>query len=279
MRRAFRGVMLAPGLAAPLPALANAGIGLFAVALPITLPALVPAIVVEAPILAWILKIGFGRAFLWSAIANFVSTVVGAIIAVAADLAILGGTGSSGATFNWGTVLVALVPLFFVTWWLEALAVRRLMAPADKPSPVRATFAANAVSYALMAALVPFLPGMDPVYSRAGARSNITEVLAILGAEKTEVHEHFARNRRFPEPRPLTFASRYAKSMRREADGRLVAEIRYPGLKELDGARLVLVPRVVSGEIVAWECHSSRPSHRFMPSACRQEEPAAQSRP
>lgn len=268
---------------APCAAQANAGVGLFAVAIPFTLLALVPAILVEAPILSRMLRVSLKRGLWWSFLANLVSTVAGGILAIVADIAILAPTGSSGVTPNIATVLFALVPMFLLTWWIEAWIVRHLVqpsggggasTPAGASSPKRATLAANAASYALLALAVFLMPGMDPKFPRADARWRIQEVLAELGAEKTRVAEHFAAHGRFPEPRELSPSSRYAASIRREGQGRLVAVIHYPGVEGLHGATMVLQPRLEAGGIAAWDCFSPRPAHKFMPASCRQEEPS-----
>ncbi len=275
MRRVWPWCPGAIALGWPLAAQANAGVGLFSVAVPFTLAALVPAILVEAPVFSRMLGVGWRRGLWWSLLANLVSTVAGAILAVLADFALLAPSGSSGLVPTLASTLSALLPMFLVTWWLETITVRALQPAGAAASPRRAALVANVVSYALLVAAMFFLVGPGSEFPRSDARSRIGEVLAQMGAQKTELAEHFATRGEFPAPRGVAVATRYASSLRIEEGGRIVARIHYPGVAEVDGAQVSLVPRVESRAIVSWECHAPRSAHKFLPASCRQEEPAS----
>lgn len=257
-------------LAWPAVAQANAGIGYHMIALPYVVMALVPAILVEAPVLARLLGVDWKRGLWWSFVANLYSTLFGSILAVVADVVLVGVTGSAGWIPGTGTFLASLVPLFFITWLLEARAVRVRLPAGSTRSAWRATLAANGLSYALIAIAVPLLTPLEfPGYS---VRPNMVEVLAALSAEKPEVEEFHRKEGRFPEPRTKQMTSGFTKSLARDADGRLTAEIRYPTVRELDGARIVMRPTVTSG-VVRWDCFAPAAAHKYLPAACRQEEP------
>ena len=257
-------------LAWPAVAKANTGIGYHMVALPYVVMALVPAILVEAPVLARLLGVDWKRGLWWSFVANLYSTLFGSILAVVADIALVGATGSSGWRQGTGTFLASLVPLFFITWLLEARAVRVRLPAESTRSAWHATLAANGLSYALIAIAVPQLNDLEfPVY---GVRTNMVEVLAILSSEKSEVEDFHRKEGRFPEPRTREMAHGFTKYVARDSGGRLTAEIRYPKVRELNGARIVMRPTVSSGKF-AWECFAPVASFKYLPASCRQEEP------
>src|SRR5258708_10856811 len=143
-------VLLAPGLVH-----ANTGIGLLSMWIPVAIVAFVPAVLIEGPILARLLKVTLPRGFMLSAVANAVSTIAGGLIALAGDFALHSFIGS--APMSRGPGLVSLAPMFFVTWWLEHLVVKGMMPAEGKALSRRATFAANVVTYVLMAIAAWFL--------------------------------------------------------------------------------------------------------------------------
>lgn len=279
MRRAFPWILGALVLGAPAVAWANAGVGFLVIAIPFLVMAFPLAVLVEAPVLARLLRTRLGQALRWSLIANLVSTVLAAGIGIVVDIAVFAPTGSSGATASRTAALASLVPMFFVTWWLEQWMIRRMQPKEAARSPVLATFTANAVSYALLAGTLAWIPSDSLDYPRGDARWRVGEVLAAMSAQKTEVAEFYATQGRFPEPRVVIGAGegRYLKSLRVEANGRIAAQVHYPGTGELDGKHMVLAPVVVTGGgIVAWDCYSpdmSERANRYLPANCRQGPP------
>jgi hypothetical protein len=74
---------------APGSALANSGVGYFLPAAPLAVVALVPAVLLEAVVLAFILRLS-GRRALWISLrANLRSTIVGVVLAIVVDLALV----------------------------------------------------------------------------------------------------------------------------------------------------------------------------------------------
>jgi hypothetical protein len=257
-------------LCLPLSSHANAGIGFFTVSSPFLLLALAPAILVEAPILSRLLEVSLKRGLWWSLIANLVSTILGAILGVALDILLVVTTQSSGMAASRHGALAALVPTFFLTWWLEQRTIRRLQPAGGPRSVTRATLVANAVSYSLLAAALLFLPAPGLDFPRGEVRMKVTEVLASMGPAKVEVAGHFAAHGRFPEPRQLQATVAYARSLRLETDGRLAVVIRYPPVHEVDGKTVILEPRVEAGRIVEWACYTRDVPHQYLPANCRQ---------
>jgi len=260
-KSAWAGLAAACGAAA-MPALANTGVGLMMHATPVMVVALVPAILIEAPILARFLKVSLRRGLWLSFVANLVSTFLGTVIAFVASLVIPIGSMDVSREMT----LVSLLPMLFVSWWLEAMMVRNLEPPERAPSVRKATGVANAVTYALMAVGAAILvPAGDTVFSRW----KLTEPINEMMVARTEVAEHFQRQREFPPPRTFPAKGKYVRSITLEAGGRVVLTLSFPGSPEADGKRIVHEPRVAGGEIVEWRCHSPDMAAKYLPAACR----------
>ena len=179
----------------PLAAHANSGIGFFIPASMMLVVALLPVIPLEGLILGWRLRVPLRRAMWISFCANLVSTFVGAAIGIALDLAIGGLTGSLGAGGREGLV-VSLVLMFGITVWLENRTARQ-MQPDAAPRILGGVVAANLVSYALLVAAAIFFVDSDPGLDR----SRVTEVINVMGVEKTGQAEALMSTGRF---RPVT---------------------------------------------------------------------------
>lgn len=166
----------------PGPAMANMGVPMIFITMPMMLAALVPIIAVEAFILARALGLRAKSAALVSLAGNAVSTLVGVPLSWIALVFVQMSTGG-GAAHGTSTVLgkivsvtwqapwlipyeehlhwmipaaqaVLLVPFFFASFWIE-YGVARLMRRDLDPRPMRgAVWRANLVSYACLAVLV-----------------------------------------------------------------------------------------------------------------------------
>jgi hypothetical protein len=247
-------------LAAPAAAHANAGVGLLVLASPAAIAALLPAIIVEAPILARMLGIAWKRALALSAVANIFSTLVGLVISVASMVIPLFAETSREA------VLIALAPMFFISWWIEAGTVRRRMEPERKPLVRRATGIANLVTYVGMAIGVAMLV---PPLSETFSRFRLGAPLGELAAARSQVAEHFQLHKAFPAPRSFEVKQENVRSLRLEPGGRLVMVLSYPASPAADGKSIVYEPRIVDSRIVEWRCYSPDMASKNLPASCR----------
>lgn len=250
---------------AALPAHANTGIGLLVMWIPAAIAALIPAILVEAAIFTRLLAQKLDRALWISTVANVASTLAGAVIAILVDIALFWSTGSSGAEWGRAPLLIALVPMFFVTWWLETKVVRRMQPAESKALARRASLVANLVTYAGMAI------GVFLLVAPAGGsvnRVHISEVLAAMGVAKADIAEQFQANKTWPAPRNYE-PGRYARSLSADANGRIVVVLSFPGSPDGDGKHIVYEPRVEKGIIVEWRCSSPDLAPKYLPAACR----------
>ena len=246
----------------PLPAQANVGIGWFAPSLDATIPALLPAILVEAVVLARLLELRFGRALWIAFVANLASTILGAIVALMVDRV----AGSSPYPDR-ELILAALVPMFFVSWYIEWLVVLPRLAPDRKPRAFKATFAANLLSYALIVLAV--LAVMAPA-GQAATKHHVHMALIPFFSAKTEVALHHMEKGAFPPPRALPTGGPNLSSLAIEGEGRIVAVLSFPASPDAHGKRVVLVPRVQDGQIVAWECSAPDVHPKYLTTNCRE---------
>jgi hypothetical protein len=257
-------------LASPV-ALANVGIGFLMLTVPVILIALLPVIPLEAVLLQRLLSLPFKRALYLSFIANLWSTLAGSILSFPFDLALGIATGSSGGEFTRGAVSVMLVPMFFITWWLEYSILKKRLAEIAAPRLKRSTFAANLVSYiAMIACALIFLPEHGPTPSRAYT----SEAILVASSLRTSIHAFWMEHKRFPsslkelgETAPPD--KHYAVSL--DANGRISVRINRE-VRELQGKHVVVWP-VVEGDKLEWKCGSPDIDVRYLRSTCREPTP------
>jgi hypothetical protein len=164
-------------------------------------------------------------------------------------------------------VLAAMVPMFFITWWIERKVVVR-MQPDARPLAKRATLVANAISYLALAVAVVVLWPEDSTL----VRSKLTEVLNTMGVAKLEVSEEFEKRGRFPATLPAP-RSKFLRSLTIEPSGRLVAVVSMPDRKEVDGKRIVMEPRLDGRRIAEWKCYTPDLEFKYLPTSCRARGP------
>ena len=252
--------LAAAGMAAA-PAHANTGIGLLAMWIPPAIIALIPAILIEAPVLARFLRVSLRSALWMSFIANVASMMVGAAIALASSFILPFATDISREA-----TLAALLPMLLLSWWIENLVVKGMLPAPVKPLAFRATGIANAVTYAAMAVGVAVLvPPASAVFNRFRLVGPINQ----LAAARTDVSEEFQKTKTMPKPRDLAVNAPNVKGIRLEDGGRLVMTLSFPGSEVADGKHVVYEPRVANGEIVEWRCSSADLAAKYLPAQCR----------
>lgn len=164
----------------PLVLLADAGLPMIAVTLPLMVCALIPVILIEVWVAKPKLKTSFGSSARAIAVANVVSTIVGVPIAWIVMLGVevledkladrfpthahhaisrmadvMFGSAWIGPPENshdWivpVAAMILLVPTFFASWHIEALIVERMIEP-TWPVVRKTMFKANLASYALL---------------------------------------------------------------------------------------------------------------------------------
>lgn len=259
----------------PTAALANAGIGYFMVAMPVVLLALVPAIAIEAGVLRAMLAIGWKRGAALAFRANLLSTLYGVVAGIALDFLLTAGTGSAGFPMvRWGAAL-SLVPWFAFSWWIEFRVVAKRATELPRASAWKATGAANALTYALMAAFTlfsPFLPERDPSVLRA----RVSEGLLAASDARGRVDAYWQANRRLPDdPRDLGASSpsdRYLVTL--APGGRIAITFRTPKDPEIDGKHVDWTPIADPGAAaLRWVCSSRDIERGHLPGSCRNPSP------
>jgi hypothetical protein len=256
---------------APATALANAGIGYFMLAMPLVGVALVPAILLEAPVLRRVLRLSWRRALWLSFVANSLSTLYGLILGIAFDFLMAMGTGSAGPPPTRVGAVIMLVPWFFLSWWIELKLIARRMPDAPRATVRRATGVANLATYALMlaAALVtPLYPTHDPMLARA----RVHEAILAATPLRESVGEFWAVQKRFPKDlRELNFTppaqARFNIALGNA--GQVAVQIQRAGNPAIDGKWIQITPQP-DGPSLKWTCSSPDLDRRILPANCRQ---------
>ena len=259
-----------------MPAWANAGIGFLIPSVPVLIVALLPVIFVEAPVLAAFLRLPLSSGLKLSAAVNVRSTLIGVLIAIVADIALmfLAG-GSSGLPPSRVSLLVALVPMFFITLWIEDRAVARKYPQQPRIRVSLATLAANVLSYAALVAFIALTPFFK-VYDEMGYREHVYFASNAANRWKEGVDKYWQNHKRFPERAGELGLARGEErrgvgSVTLQPAGRIVLELRFPADPELDGKRLIYEPRVVD-DALQWKCRTPDLAPRYAPYGCRDQD-------
>ncbi len=266
----MRFLLFAVGVLVPALAHANAGIGYFTLAVPLVLVALAPAVFIEAGVIQLVLKTAYRRALSLSWWANLRSTLWGVGLGIAGDVVLVVLTGSPGPEPTRSLALLMLVPFFLLSWRIEMRAVSRLAPEASPGKVLLATGAANAITYAAMAAGAVAMYPADGSYQ---SRARVSEALLAGTVARTSVTEFWQTNERFPKDAaeaglPGAGDSRYQVALLPE--GRIEVRINLDNAA-LRGKRLVLAPKAVDGkpDALEWTCRSPDIEPRYLPSNCR----------
>jgi hypothetical protein len=244
-------------------AYANAGVGYFMLVIPAMVMSLIAVIPLEGAVFRTLLHPPLGRAMRLSMRANFASTFVGAVIGLALDVALVAGTGSSGMPYMRAPALVMLLPMFGLTWWIEYRSVLRNAPELERRSIMRATAAANAMTYALMAALIWLTyPSRDSSLDRA----YLSEGLLAASSMRTEVAVHWHEKKSFPVEALHIEGRRHRVTLGK--DGRIALRFTGPPQSPMENKTIYLVPTVTGSEL-RWACGSNEIELRYLPSTCR----------
>jgi hypothetical protein len=116
---------------------------------------LIPIIGIEAYVFKKRLGVSGSRALGVSALANIASTIIGTFIVVGSSLLLYAGAGISELPGALGdiTVLMVLIPCFFLSFWCESLVGSPMIRTVSRQDVRAAFFLANKFSYALLAIL------------------------------------------------------------------------------------------------------------------------------
>ena len=207
---------------------------------------------------------------------NVRSTLFGIVIAVVVDIGLIAlGGGSMGPAPSRAGLLGSLVPMFFITWWIERRAVVRKYPELPAARSVNAVLAANVLSYAALVAAIIYVPFFK-FYDQLGYRDEIYGAVYAAGRWKEGVETYWQKHKRFPERADdlglgRLEEGRRVRSVKLEPGGRIVLELRFPNEPELDRKRLIYEPRVV-GDFVQWKCRTPDLPQRYAPYGCRDKD-------
>ncbi len=134
--------------------LANAGVPLFSKFIVYTWLLLLPIVAFETYVVWKLLRVTSGRAFLAAGVANLASAFAGSLAVLGVGL-LAAGTGISEMPGAAGdlTVLLALVPCFYLSVWIETRVAAPVLKGCTREAVRRAFLQANLLSYIMLAAL------------------------------------------------------------------------------------------------------------------------------
>lgn len=135
-------------------AAANVGVPLFSKYLLYAWLLLLPIVAFETYVVWKLLRVTAGRAFRAAGVANVASAFAGslAVLGVGLLAANLGISEMPGAAGDL-TVLIALVPSFFLSVWIETRVAAPLLKGCTREAVRHAILQANLLSYIMLAAL------------------------------------------------------------------------------------------------------------------------------
>lgn len=258
---------------APVTAHANVGIGYFMPALNWIFLALVPAILVEACLLASLLPVALRRALRLSLIANLQSTLLGLVLGFAVDIALVTLSGSMGPDPNRASLIAALIPMFFLTWWIEYKAIKRRVTELSRWRVAGASGVGNLVSYAAMIVCAWILL---PAHGSFEINQRVNEAILAGSGARNAVEGYFQSTGRLPKSSDETGFARdtppsiqLVSSIEITEKGvvlvRLTKNEYWP-----EGGEIRFTPGVdAETKTLRWTCRSTLP-RRGLPVRCRE---------
>jgi hypothetical protein len=99
-------------------------------------------------------------------------------------------------------------------------------------------------------------------------RAHVTAAVNELTLARDAVNEEFAKSMALPKPREVPATEKHVRSIKLEADGRLVMTLAYPDWSEGDGRHVVFQPRI-AGTTLEWSCRSPDLEPKYLPQSCR----------
>ncbi len=144
----------------PIGAHANTGVPLFAAFITYSWLLLIPIIGIEAYVLRYRLEISVGRASAVAGLANIVSTILGtvALVVIEFPLGFVNKDFLPASQLDIA-VLVALIPCFYLSVWIESLIGAPYLERCSREQVWDVFFLANKFTYAMLAivAIVHFI--------------------------------------------------------------------------------------------------------------------------
>ncbi len=138
----------------PIGAHANVGVPLFTTFILYTFLLLIPIIVIEAYVIKLRLEVSNGRALQTAALVNIASTILGTVAAVLVEfLLVFASIGLYTGGILDIAVLIALIPSFYLSVWLESLLSSYVLKGFSRKQIWDVFFLANLFSYAMLGIL------------------------------------------------------------------------------------------------------------------------------
>jgi Pilin (bacterial filament) len=248
---------------------------------PVPALALVPAIVVEAIVLAIMLNPGPVRALTTSLRASVCSALIVLTLLFAADILLVSLDErmlmAVLAPINaWAVsvAVIALPPGFLIAWWVKHSIVRRVVPYVRRRRVVQATGLAHFLSSCAMAAAAWALLSQWPAHGSYEIRMRISDSLSRGVSTRNAVSEFWAETGRLPDsaadlPEGILTVAHDVVTL--EPPGRVTLRVSAPDIRELDGKRIMFTPIVpaMMQEPIRWQCSAPEIERKYLPAECR----------
>ena len=233
----------------PATCFANAGIGLFLIVAPLIVVTLPVVVIIEAVYMRYRLALTWRRAFGISTLANVISTLLGVVLGIGIDLALIASSGSSGFEPTRIAASIVLVPMFYLTirieykvWrWCDQTLVERGLA--------RSVLIAHLLSYALLYASV-WSHGFFLDEAKLSVTMRLHRKIESLRPAQQMVADFAAQHHRLPRAGEL-------KDVQLDRIGRLSLLVSEAVLPE--GTKVWITAELNDNFSVHWDCRMEAP--------------------
>ena len=243
--------------------------------------ALVPAIVLEAILLAIMLKRDPVRILATSLRAGFYSVLIVLMLLFTADILLVSRDARMSVRMlvpinAWvATVaMIALPPGFLIAWWVKYSIVRPVVPYVRRRGVMQATGLAHALSSCAMAAAAWALLATWPAHGSYEIRMRVAHSLSRAVSARNAVSEFWERTGRLPDSAAdlgEAIPTVIPDVVTLEPPARVALRVSAPGIRELDGKRIMFTPIVPGNmqEPIRWQCSAPEIERTYLPTECR----------
>ena len=243
--------------------------------------ALVPAIVLEAVLLAIMLKRDPVRILTTSLRAGVYSVLVVLMLLFAVDILLVSRDARMSMRVlepinAWvaSVAMIALLPGFLVAWWVKYSIVRPVVPYVRRRGVLQATGLAHTLSSCVMAAAAWALLATWPAHGSYEIRMRVMHSLSRAVSARNAVSEFWETTGRLPDcvaDLAEAIPTVAPDVVTLEPPGQVTLRVSAPGIRELDGKRIMFT-RIVPGnmqEPIRWQCSAPEIEPTYLPSECR----------
>jgi hypothetical protein len=249
------------------------------ISFPVPLVAFLPAMVVEAIVLAVVLKPGPLRAVRTALSAGVRSFFIVAASAIAVELLVPTVTDERLYLISpigrdvFQVSALALPPGFLLAWWIKHTTVRRrLKLYMPRSQILRATGISHVLSTLALAMTAAVVMTNAPISGKYAVRLRVSEVLSTMSGARLIVSDYVTETGRLPGKGtdvPDGVHQTPQGVVRVGAGGRVTLRVSTRGMPELDGKQFIATPSIPAAGSLVWECSAPEVDNTYLPAECR----------